>query len=89
MELALLFGNLLVSAILLALVIRLLLPLAQPQVDLLTTIEVMPGLVQEAIREEMKLLEDRERKRRDRTPPEEIGQIPTKVIAGQPYRPGG
>lgn len=78
-----------VSIVHLMLAFKVLIPLARPQVDLPATLEAMAEDLRETIQQEVRLLEDRERKRRDRTPVETDGQIPAKVVAGQPYRPGG
>ncbi len=74
------------AAVHLALAIKVLLPLARPQVDLPATMEAMAEMLRDAIQQEAKLSADRIRKQIERTPSDTPGLAAPVMEVGKPYR---
>jgi len=72
-----------VSSIHLAIAIKVLLPLARPQVDLPATLQNMSDALVDTIQQETKRQDDRVRKQIERAPADNPGQTSV-VRAGQP-----
>jgi len=76
-------ATLIVSLVVLLLVLRVIVPLARPQIDLPATLENMAEMLRDTIQQEARRQDDRVRKQIERTPPDMDGQK-TVVRAGVP-----